>query len=208
MGEFSVKIDSISKPKTFWYEDLDGNEIPWDIYSDDPFPSNYKQKEVYQNCVGLEVRHSVCKQHSDPAWPIRLMKWIIKKMPNSWKGNPSEIYAGSTTINCCYPIVKYLVENRGFSFNEAAVAASQMCERCMNLCLVELANEQVSPGYFDRISSTHCKYCKEMDPEYNNKHRVWCCYRTFKLGGDVAKAYKNVSVYSDEKYMKENRVSY
>jgi len=205
-----MQLDLLDKPKTYWYEDLKGNEIPWDIHgSGDPFPPNYSKGEVYQHTVGLEVRESICQEYKDPAWPVRFLKWLIRKMPSSWQGNPSQIFAGGSTVNCAYPVIKYLVENRDFSLNEAAVLSSQLCERCFNICCWEVEGHDLAleQHYLD-TSNTSCKYCEIIDQDYFNKHRMWCCYRTFKFGGDVAKAYKNVSVYSDEKYMKANGVTY
>jgi len=200
-----MKLDKISKPKTFWYEDKEGQEIPYDTRQG--FPDDFEGGEMYQHYRGVEVRHSICKQYKEPAWPVKALKWMIREMPNSWQGNSSQVYAGSSTVGPSYPVIKYLIEHDGFSFNEAVVAFSLMCERCINYYLVVLANEQVSPDYFDTVN-TSCEYCKEIDPPHYQKRKLWACYRTMKLGGDVKRSWKTMGVYSNEEYMKKHGVSY
>jgi hypothetical protein len=201
-----MRLDNLDKPKHYWYEDLDGNEIDWDWKSNNPFPDNYSEGEVYQHCISLEVSHSICKQHKKPAWPIRMLKWLISKMPNSWQGNPSQIFVGHSTIGSAYPIIKYLVENRKFRLDEAAILASKLCERCYNVCLKELGDKSIQINY--RTPNVNCSSCKYIDPDYNQRHKLWCCYRTFKLGGSVKKALETGYVSSSEEYMKRNGITY
>lgn len=199
-----MKLDNINEPRTFWYEDQDGNDVPFE-WGDVP----KVEGGCYQHSVNMEVSHSICTQFEDPAWPIRFLKWLIKKMPNSWKGSPSQLCRGTSTINGCYPIVKYLVEKRDFSFNDAAVVASQLCERCMNICLWELEGHDLTleESYLSN-TTTFCDYCKDIDAAYEQQHKLWCCYRTYKFGGDVAKAYRDISVNSNKEYMKKHGITY
>lgn len=203
-----MKLDIIDKPKTYWYEDLDGNEIPWDINGPgNPFPDNYEDGEVYQHSVGLEVHHSICKEFKNPAWPIRILKWVIKKMPNSWQGNPCQLYAGHSTIGSGFSVIRYLIENRDFTLDEAAIAYSNMCERCMNICSWEVEGHDLTlEESYLKSSRTHCDYCEVIDSVYDQQKKLWCCYRTMKLGGDVSKAWKQNSVYSGDDYWSIEKV--
>lgn len=190
-----MRLDSLPKPDTLWYEDKNGDKLDVDISHGHPdFP---KDTEWYQHHEWACVRYSVCTRSSKPKWPVRILSWLIKRMPDKWQGNSSQIGSGETTINCMYPVIKYLVEQRDWSFNLACVASSRLCSRCMNICLWECEGHDLSSEqhYLD-TTKTVCQYCKYIDPEHLNKYRVWCCYRTLKLGGDIAQAYKNMSVYS------------
>ena len=198
-----MRLDNLPKPETFWFEDKGGNKLYVDTSHGMPdFP---EAQTWYMHSYTAEVRHSVCTKRKDAKWPIRFLKWLIRHSPNNWKETPSEVYEGSTTIGVLYPPVKYLVENRGWNFSDAIVAASNLCERCMNIAIWEAEEHDLSleQRYLSSVN-TYCNSCKYIDPDYAERHRVWCCYRTFKLGGgDVAKAWKNVSVYSAPGYWNE-----
>lgn len=190
-----MKLDAISKAKTFWYEDQHGNDVPFDL--NQGMPDNNDKLKLTQHTRILEVRETIYGSSKEAAWPVRMLKWLIKIMPNSWKGHGPQLWGFSTTVGCNYPIVKYLVEKRNFGFNEAAVTASILCERCMNICLWECEGRDLAlEESYLKSSKTYCKYCDEIDEDYARQHKMWACYRTMKLGGDVGKAYKNVSVYS------------
>lgn len=199
-----MQIDLLEPPECLYYEDdrlqkLENTDDPCEI----PADSRYQISKM------LVVQESICRvgPYKKAKWPVRLMKWIVEKLPNSWKAEQSgQICCGTTTINCMYPVIKYLVEKKDWCLNDAAVACANMCERCMNLLLRETdPNYTLSPmpaNYFDKGSGikggrgTWCKNCKTLDPEYDKKHRVWCVYRTKQLGGDVARAFKETSCFS------------
>ena len=190
-----MKLDNIDKPCTFYYEDEQGNNIPFEFTDGFPHAKWYAQ---HLKCV--EVHHTLCFGSSGRAekdmWPIRAIKWILKSMPVKWK-KPQPAMSFSATINCSYPIVKYLVEQRKWSFNEACVLSADLCERCLNLILDDLGSQQnMGSSYYTNIHSTHCDYCEVIDAEYYLRHRVWCCYRTLKLGGSITKAFKECGCYS------------
>lgn len=197
-----MKLDKLTKPETLWYENEQGEKIDWDIRNM-VHPECYYDGGVYQYSQNVVVTQSICRQYQEPHWIVRTLYWLIRKMPDKWQKISSQVYESQTTINSSYKIIKYLVEQRNFSFSDACIISSRLCERCCNVCECELAGQQ-----YNSWSNTHCDYCKVIDPDYDMKHKLWCCYRTFKLDGDVAKAYKNVSVYSDETYMKKHRVDY
>lgn len=195
-------LDKLSPPETLWYEDAEGNEIDWDKRSYMP-PDNWSGGRMYQHSMNVVVEHSICEDYQRGHWVVRFLYWLISKMPTKWQRMSSQRYRGQTGIGAGFDIINYLVRQRNFRFEEACVIYADLCEHCINKCEYDLVGRVYSSN-----SNTYCKHCPTIDPKYAAKHHLWCCYRTFKLGGDVAKAYKNVSVYSDEKYMKENRVSY
>ena len=188
-------LDTIDKPCTFYYEDVEGNEIPFELTDGFPHAKWHAQHSKY-----AEVHHTLCFCSSgcskQDLWPVSALKWLLEKMPAKWK-KPQPAMSFSSTINCAYPIVKYLVERRKWSFNEACVTSAELCERCLNLVLDDLGSKQnMGSQYYHNTHLTHCKYCEVLDAEYFNKHRVWCCYKTLKLGGSINTAYNKVGVYT------------
>ena len=194
-----MHIDNLPKPCTFYYEDVDGNNIPFELT--EGFPHT---KWCAQHFKNVEVHHSICFGSDGSSrkdkWPIRFLNWVIYKMPASWK-KPKKTIDFSSTISCCYPIIKYLVDNRKWSFSEACVASKELCERCLNLALDEVGSIQnMGNKYYTNIKhNTSCEYCKIMDPIHFNKRRMFCCLKTFENGGDVRKAYKELSINSDKR---------
>jgi len=199
-----MKLDLLKPLDTLWFEDEDGNKLDWNIGMIPQTPAQYKEGLAYQHSHDLIVEHSICKPYVEPKWPVRWLIALIDIMPNKWKGSSNEIFRGATSIsNGSYEMIKYLVEQRKFSLVDAHIVLSQMCSRCYNICNYELQGQ-----IYQANGNTYCKHCKIIDPEYATKHHIWCCYRTFRLGGDVAKAFKNVSVYSNKEYMEKHGVSY
>jgi len=180
-----MRLDNISEPATLWYEDKDGNRLEQSTIPE--MPDGWK----YQYSKHVGVTESVCMQSKDPKWPVRCLKWTIRHLPRSWQGHPSQIARGEMTINCVYPIIKYLVENRKWRINEAAVAAASTCERCMNICLWELEGKDLATEqhYLDTVN-TSCDYCKEIDPAHIEKKKVRACYRALKFNKDIKKAWE------------------
>lgn len=198
-------IDKIKAPSTFYYEDCDGEKFNYDPKLGLP------DKEWYaQHIKSVIVRHDICfgnrnKKNKD-LFPVRMLKWILCKMPNSWKrADPSMSF--NSTVYHSYPLVKYLVENKQFSFNNACVVASELCGRCYELLK---GNMLGNPEVYDySILNTACDYCEQIDPEYILRRRVWCCYRSMKLKGDVKSAYDKISVYGSElTYKIDNKFVY
>lgn len=187
-------VDKISPPCTFYYEDTDGNEVPFDYQNGMPDRIWHAQ-----HSKGVLVQHSIVfGDVREDKWPVKVLKWILYKLPESWRKSSSMSF--NTTINSGYPMIKYLVEQRGFRFNEACVAVSTMCGRCGDICDNEINGLPVSLDY--KWPNQYCSYCNVIDPEYVMRRRIWCCYRTMKMGGDVAKAYKDISPNSAPDYFK------
>jgi hypothetical protein len=164
----AMRLNNLQKPCTFYYEAADGALVPFELT--EGFPTKW----YAQHSKGVEVRHSICfGTFNKDNWFVRALKWIIANSPNSWKKDTSNL-AFSTTINCCYPVVKYLVENRNWSFNDACVAAGDMCENCLNQCLSELEGLKCPP------SNTHCLSCKAIDPAHHYDYITRRMYRAMK----------------------------
>jgi len=168
-----MKIDLIPKPCTFYYEDVNGENIPYEL-TECHHPQNWHA----QHSKNVIVQHSInFAGRTNDAWPIRMLKWVIQKLPNKWKRDCE--FSMACTINCGFPVIKYLVDRRGFRFYEACVAYSDLCERCSNMVEDE-ANGVIGQTYDSR---TYCKYCKVIDPEYAMRYKVWRVYRAFKYIG-------------------------
>ena len=190
-------VDVIKPPPLFYYEDVYGNKVPFDWIKGMP------DKEWHaQHSITLLVQHSMVFGKIDKEkdlWPVRMIKWLLKNMPDSWKKSSISMNF-NTNIGSGFELVKYLVEERKFSFNEAGGAVSIMCGRCREICESNIENRL--PIFNDRWPNQHCSYCDEIDPEYVMWRRVWCCYRTAKMTGDVSKAYKENSPNSGKDYWK------
>lgn len=188
-------IDKITPPCTFYYEDIDGNFVPFDYQKGMP---DHDKPWHAQHSKGVLVQHSICfgkRNKKLDAWPVRLLKWLLRKAPQSWKKSDISMSFHST-INSAYPIIKYLVEQRQFRFNDACVVASEMCGRCSDICEGDINGTTVIPNY--NLPNVYCKFCDIIDPQYVFYRRVWACYRTMRMEGDVAKAYKEISPNSRE----------
>jgi hypothetical protein len=185
-----MRLDNLQEPITLWYTLEDGTKVvvPPELCE---FPNGWR----YQYCKYPTVVESICTSSKQPKWPIRFFKWIMSRMPDSWKGNVSQVARGETGINCLYPVIKYLVEQRKWSFHDSCVAASNLCERCMNICLWECDNDQTAHQQYLSNSTTICDSCKHIDPDYYEQKRVKHCYKTMAKQGNVALAYKNIRTY-------------
>ncbi len=71
--------------------------------------------------------------------------------------------SAESTVNCSYPILKYLIETRGWDLNRAAILVSELCEGCMNVCLQELGEDM--GGHDPYATTTFCHYCQIIRPE-------------------------------------------
>lgn len=98
------------------------------------------------------------------------------------------------SINGGFPIVKYLVEQRNFTFNEACIIYSQMCEKCANHCLYELGDLQHKVNY-NNIKML-CEHCETIDPEHYYCQRTMACYRALKNGDDIEKTFNEYSKHT------------
>jgi hypothetical protein len=197
-----MRLDNIKeKPETLWYEDEHGTRIPFDLNTGS-LKLEYPHCVSYQHSERVAVIHSICTGYESPKWPIRFLKWAIRKMPNSWQGHNSQIASGESTIHCLYPIIKYLIENRDFTFDEACVTAANLCEDCMNKCLRELEGRDLS-GF--KHAETSCKYCEVIDPDHFEQRRVKGCYLAYCDGESVSEAYKNGRYFSTRGMAKEIR---
>lgn len=176
-----MRLDNIQKPCTFWYEDHDENKIP------------YEQTDAYnltkkgwksQHMLYPIIREEICLANGKKdRLPVKILEWLLRKMPRSWKSTTTISHYHYAGI---YEIIKYLVEQRVFSFREATVAASKMCDRCEDLCMSDLGNAQCRTPYYDI-----CEYCDMIDPGYTDMRRVQACYSTMKHNGDISKAFNN-----------------
>lgn len=192
-----MKIDLIENPCTFWYEDVQGNKIPFDFSKGFP---DFKWHAQFSK--GVSVQENICfgQRNGKDLWPVRFLKWLLWKCPSRWK-KPTTSMSFNSTINNCWDVIKYLKEQRGFSFNDSCVVASELCDHCGSIIEWELKGEDPnSPNNqaYLKTCRSHCNYCKVIDPSYYLYRRVWACYRTLKLGGDITRAYKEISPNSDK----------
>jgi len=207
-----MRIDDIAKPDFLWFEDDDGNklELGPNIVE---FPPEYKSGDARLIVQSTRTTYEMhCKQRKD-LWPVKFLNWIIKILPKTWRATDSQIFAGSSPVNIPFSIMKHLVEKRKFSIEESLIATSEMCGRCIRILDLEAtgADLNADPGYMNKSYDSCrvcCSHCEVIDPEYSRSYTRWVCYRTMKLGGDVAKAYKERFPNSNAEYMKKNGISY
>jgi hypothetical protein len=184
------RLDNLPKPCTFYYEDTEGNNIPYDRTS----CAHPTVKWAAQHSKSVEVHESICfgssVRSNKDAWPVRAIKWVLYHAPASWK-KPVSCITFNSSINCGWPIIKYLVEKRKWSLNEAGVAASELCERCLNRVLDDIGGVQQPMGqqYYD-AAHTSCKSCQYIDLEHYNKVKMKAAYQALKHGENIAKCFK------------------
>lgn len=77
--------------------------------------------------------------------------------------NKGPFGSGESTVDFSYPILKYLIETRGWDLNRAAILVSEMCEGCLNVCLQELGEDM--EGQDPYATTTFCHYCQIIRPE-------------------------------------------
>lgn len=181
-------LDRISKPTTFWYEDRNGNSVPFELTHGFPEGKEWHS----QHSTYVLVQDSICfgNRPGKDLWIVRALKWLLRKCPNKWR-KPEVCMAFNTTINCAYPIVKYLIEQRHFGFNDACVVSGKLCGRCLNMVLDDLDGKDAVLTPCD--SNTFCKYCKEIDPLHHYKYIARRCYITMKRGESVEQEYKELT---------------
>lgn len=190
-----MRLDNIPHYRSLWYEDEEGNELGFDVRAGFPDFKAHKE-DVYQCSNFLVVTDSVhlCNNIRNAKWPVRALSWVIKKMPDAWKARRSQVLKGEATIGLSFPIIKYLVEEKDWRFSDAAVASSQLCERCLNIALWEVEGTDIATEqqYLDSVH-THCMYCKHIDIDYHNAYVAKSCYRAFSRGKSVKKEYDNLN---------------
>jgi hypothetical protein len=73
----------------------------------------------------------------------------------------NDVLGGSrSAINFSWPILKYLVAERGWDLSKATVLAADLCSDCLSTVLSELEGES-----FNTPAGTRCFYCKYIRPE-------------------------------------------
>lgn len=182
-----MRINNLPKPETIWFEDKDGNKLDWSLSSSPDMPEGWE----YQISYNTVVTESICGHSQDPKWPVKFLMWLIKVMPKKWQKITSQRMQFSSTINCVYPIVKYLVEKKKWSFNDACIASANLCERCLNICLWEIEGQDLRfhKFYLDKTHTT-CKSCCYIDPDYLEQRKVKACYRALKYNKDIKQAWE------------------
>lgn len=168
-------LDRVPIFKNLWYEDKDGNVLDFDPIMDD---IEYKEK-FYQVSNFLEIRssmHSGNESRKDN-FVVRFLKWLLRKLPSSWHSDSVNI-SGHCTVNGAWPIVKYLVEERGWKMHDACVLYGSCCERCDNILTWEALGQAPDPQYL-KESRTWCYYCKYVDPDYHNKKFIKDIYTEY-----------------------------
>jgi len=203
-----MQIDKLNPPECLYYEDTNLKKVGVDNINEIPTDPRIE----YQISKFLVVQESICRVGSQQKakWPVKLLEWALNKMPQRWKAIKSgQIAGGITTINGMYPVIKYLVEKRNWNLNDAGIICAGICGRCSNKLLQEVDPSftllPMRVDYFEGAKGTWCKYCKIIDPDYDKKHRVWCVCRTWNMGGDVERAYRETSCFSSPGYWDATR---
>lgn len=151
------KFDIIPKPRHYWHEDKDGNiTSPDDLWTCHP-PSD----KEYQHSKELVISYRIGQ-------------------------NNETLYKGSTSISDgSYPLIKYLVDTKGWRFFHACLLITEICSRCQ--CILEneagLSNWLVSGGGF-------CGYCEILDPQFAQFYKIRQVYRAWYNHRDIKEAYE------------------
>ena len=136
-----MKIDKSKLPYGIWYEDEEGNIIPFGEGVEPP--ENVKSRHV---CFPLEVREEV---------------WF--KESKRTDGRPNITW--STHIGGGNQDVILAMANSGdYTLSEAMALFASCCERCMNVLAYKyLDGKDGYAEYSDewKDCNTECRYCKE-----------------------------------------------
>jgi hypothetical protein len=168
-----MRLDKIPDPETFWFEDSKHKKIEHNIWSNTPpFPANWYS----MHSKSLQVNYSVYyhDQRESDHFVIRFLNWLLSKMPAKWYRRQAPVKIESS-ISHSWILIKYLVDNRKFSFYDASVTVSEMCGRCLGMC----ENELNGKNFVYATNHGCCKYCSVIDPGYLECRRIHSCYRAY-----------------------------
>lgn len=187
----SVSLDKIPEPSNFWFEDADGKKIEWNIYNSS-FPHNWAEMHSKNLLIQYSIHFNNLKRTQDH-WIVRFLNLVLEKLPRSWKAHNNLKFESG--INHSYWLVKYLVEQRKFSFWHACVVASDMCSRCQNICEAEISNTANNKVHETNVC---CHYCKFIDPGYLEQRRIRMCYLAYKNNLNVKEIWDHNSDWIDK----------
>lgn len=175
-------------PDTLWYEDKDGNRLPFDI--DDPKTPEGAVYHAAQfpNVVRTTIERFVSKKEvntcdHDPIWIKRTGGWIdgIKgrecqkchgtqvvpedefpgdTWPEEWRADGSRPFYSTESSYSGDLVVAML---RDFTLFDAILIAANCCERCMNSLAHEYGLDWGYPEFSEgwHKSNTECPFCKD-----------------------------------------------
>lgn len=147
-----MNLDKIKSKEGIWYEDADGNYIPFSG-SVDEIPENAVTEHV---CFPLEIRET-----------IRSLR--------DCDGN--KITDGGSFTSCCHigggnsPVIIAMVQSGDFTLSEALAVYSHLCERCVNALAYHYLNGADGyPEYSEewKKCGTVCECCKDMEANHGN----------------------------------------
>ena len=142
-----MKIDKSKLRMGLWYEDADGNRIPWDDNRVDA-PENAETAHV---CFPLEIREEIYALHDyDGVRTYRGSDRIMTGTTRIGRGNENVIIA--------------LVNSGDFTLSEALAVYATACERCTNALIWKYSQgEDGYPEYSEewKKANTVCEFCKE-----------------------------------------------
>lgn len=187
-----MRIDELKRPDNIYFVNSKWDKVDYDINDDFTYENMVRQNSSikYQIVKYLEVRESVCRVTNEKdKWPVRFLKWLVERLPNSWKAGSAEVYCGGSTIGTMFPVIKYLVEKRGWSLDDSAILVSELCSRCSNVLDDEVLKTPATYNY-NHFPDTWCKHCHTIDPKYNNKYILWKLLKVYRDGGSVSEVYR------------------
>lgn len=147
-----MNIERIKQKNGIWYEDADGNYIPFSSTMDE-IPENAVTKHV---CFPLEIRET-----------IRSLR--------DCDGNL--VKDGGSLTSCCHigggnsPVIIAMVQSGDYTLSEALAVYAHLCERCVNALIYKyLDGADGYPEYSDewKRCNTVCECCKDMNKEELN----------------------------------------
>jgi hypothetical protein len=152
------KFDSIPKPRHYWHEDEAGNTTS----PDSLVLCNPPSDQEYQHSKELIVAYNI--RHDNKA-----------------------LYKGSTSISdSSFPLIKYLVDIKGWRFFHACILITELCSRCQ--CILE--NEAGISNCSRIHGGGYCEYCEMLDPPFAQLYKIRAVYRAWFHHRDIKEAYK------------------
>ena len=155
-----MKIDKSKLPCGIWYEDEEGNIIP--------FEEGNKEEYIIPFEDGVEPLKNIKSRHV--CFPLEVREEVWFKGSKRNNGKPDITW--STLIGGGNQDVILAMANSGdYTLAEAMALYASCCERCMNVLAYKyLDGKDGYEEYSDewKKCNTVCRYCKEVNADDRN----------------------------------------
>lgn len=154
-----MNIDLTRLEKKFWFEDKNGNEVPFDS----------PEACYYRHCFPLELHSSLDEYRYHPKnFIIRFLcerstkfyDFISKNKPKTFK----TIFESVTTYASGQECIVAMANSGDYTLEEAIYIYANSCERCMNSLLYKYLDGKDGYAEFSeewKKCNTVCDFCRE-----------------------------------------------